>query len=50
MNKAIVITGANSGIGLECVKQFCESFHDNLIVALSRSTNNLEQLLYTVRN
>ncbi|MDQ5920416.1 MAG: hypothetical protein QG673_472 [Pseudomonadota bacterium] len=47
MNKSIIITGANSGIGLECVKQFCESFNDKLIVALSRNTHNLQQLPYS---
>ena len=45
--QSIVITGANSGIGFECVKQFCESFTEKLIVALSRSTNNLQQLSYS---
>ncbi len=46
MNKAIIITGANSGIGFECVKQFCETFERNTIIAISRSTNNLQQLSY----
>lgn len=46
MKEAIVITGANSGIGLECVKQFCEIFKDNTVIATSRSTSKLQELKY----
>lgn len=28
--KSIIITGANSGIGFECVKQFCEYYTDKI--------------------
>lgn len=44
--QSIIITGANSGIGLECTKQFCETFKDRVIVAISRSDNNLQELKY----
>ncbi|MBY0379502.1 MAG: SDR family NAD(P)-dependent oxidoreductase [Burkholderiales bacterium] len=38
---AIIITGANSGIGYECVNQFLKN--DNIVVAISRNINNLER-------
>ncbi len=44
--KVVIITGANSGIGFECVKQFCEEFTGNIIIAVSRNINYLQQLLY----
>jgi NADP-dependent 3-hydroxy acid dehydrogenase YdfG len=44
--QSIVITGANKGIGFECVTQFCEDYADNLIIAISRSIDNLTQLDY----
>lgn len=47
MKKVIVITGANSGIGLECTKQFCEEFKNNNVIAISRSINNLQELRYS---
>lgn len=46
MKKAIIITGSNSGIGLECTKQFCENTSDT-IIAISRNTNYLQTLSYT---
>ncbi len=43
MKKAIVVTGATSGIGLECVRQFLTV--DNLyIFALGRNINSLKPL------
>ncbi len=44
--KIIIVTGANKGIGFECVKQFCECYTDKLIIAVSRSIDNLQQLHY----
>lgn len=44
---AIIITGANSGIGLECVTQFCEEFKHNTIIAISRKLDNLNKLTRT---
>lgn len=44
--KSIIITGANKGIGFECVKQFCEYYTDKLIIAISRNIDNLQQLNY----
>ncbi len=44
MKKAIIITGANSGIGYECVQQFCTFYHNHNIIAISRSINHLERL------
>lgn len=46
MNKVIIITGANSGIGFECVKQFCETFGQNTIIAISRNIDKLQQVSY----
>jgi NADP-dependent 3-hydroxy acid dehydrogenase YdfG len=43
----IIITGSNSGIGFECVKQFCEEYTCDLIVAISRNTDHLQKLPYT---
>ena len=45
--ESIIITGANSGIGLECVKQFCEIFTNTLILAISRNDDNLRELKYS---
>jgi NADP-dependent 3-hydroxy acid dehydrogenase YdfG len=44
--KSIIVTGANKGIGFECVKQFCEYYTDKLIIAISRNIDNLQQLNY----
>jgi NADP-dependent 3-hydroxy acid dehydrogenase YdfG len=42
MTNIIIITGANSGIGLVCVKQFCIHYPDHTILAISRSIDNLQ--------
>ena len=43
--KTIVITGANSGIGLECVKQFLSNnWH---VCAISRSSDNLDEIKHS---
>lgn len=47
MNNMIIITGANNGIGLECVKQFCTEYPSYIIVAISKNLNNLQQLEYS---
>lgn len=47
MDEAIIIIGSNSGIGFECVKQFCEAFEKNIIIAISCSVSNLKQLSYS---
>lgn len=44
---AIIITGANGGIGFECTKQFCETHTKNTIIAISRKLNNLKPLVYS---
>ncbi len=46
MNNSIIITGANSGIGLELVKQLATESNNLTIIAISRSINQLEQLSY----
>ncbi|MFN8770381.1 MAG: SDR family oxidoreductase [Neisseriaceae bacterium] len=46
MSEVIIITGGNSGIGFECVKQFCETFSDKLIIVVSKNINNLLELSY----
>lgn len=47
MDNMIIITGANNGIGLECVKQFCTEYPSYIIVAISNNLNNLQQLGYS---
>lgn len=47
MDNVIIITGANNGIGLECVKQFCTQYPSNIIVAISKNLNNLQPLEYS---
>jgi NADP-dependent 3-hydroxy acid dehydrogenase YdfG len=42
MTNIIILTGANSGIGLACVKQFCVYYPDHTILAISRSIDNLQ--------
>lgn len=44
MNNSIIMTGANSGIGLELVKQLATESNNLTIIAISRSINQLEQL------
>ncbi len=44
MKKLIIIIGANSGIGLNCVEKFCTFYPQHTILAISRSINNLSQI------
>ncbi|MBP9743047.1 MAG: SDR family NAD(P)-dependent oxidoreductase [Burkholderiales bacterium] len=41
----IVVTGANSGIGLECVSQFLEENWQ--VIAISKNSNNLKLITHT---
>jgi NADP-dependent 3-hydroxy acid dehydrogenase YdfG len=47
MENSIIITGANSGIGLELVKQLANELSQINIIAISRNTNHLEELSYS---